>query len=147
MFSKIPGGRVLVVDDDEEVLVSMKALLELSGFDVKTVASAEEAIREMVNRQYDLLILDVCMPRVDGVDLYREVKSIEQYKDVPIMFTSGYPAWTEPDEQRREIFKIAEAYMQKPFNVEVFVKTVRRLIRRTVPANGSGPPNAKEVMP
>ena len=147
MFSKMPGRRVLVVDDDEDVLRSMKTLLELSGFDVKTIASGEEAIREMGNRQYDLLILDVSMPRVDGVELYREVKNIEQYKDVPIVFTSGYPAWTEPEEQRREIFKKAEAYMQKPFNIEVFVKTVRRLIAKEVPANGTGLPKAKEVTP
>ncbi len=147
MFSKITERRVLVVDDDEDVLRSMKTLLELSGFDVKTIASGEEAIREMGNRQYDLLILDVSMPRVDGVELYRKVKSVERYKDVPIMFTSGYPAWTEPEEQRREIFREAEAYMQKPFNVEVFVKTVRRLIGKQVPTNGSGPPIAREVTP
>ena len=147
MFSKMPGRRVLVVDDDEDVLRSMKALLELAGFDAKTVASGGEAIREMENLRYDLLILDVSMPRVDGVELYREIKSMEQYKGVPIVFTSGYPAWTEPEQQRREILKKAEAYMQKPFNVEAFVKTVRRLIAKQVPANGSSPPKAKEVTP
>ncbi|RJP66268.1 MAG: response regulator [Candidatus Abyssobacteria bacterium SURF_17] len=127
MLSKGLAKSVLVVDDDEAVLDSMKAVLELAGFDVKTVCDGTEVIKTMGNRRYDVLILDVNMPRIDGVELFQEIKNCEQYRGLPVVFTSGYPVWSEPEEGRREIFKKANAYLQKPFNIDVLMKTVERL--------------------
>jgi len=136
MLSEGPAKRVLVVDDDEEVLGSMKVLLEVAGFCVGTARNREEAIKEIEDTRYDLMILDVTMPMIDGTELFQEIKNTKRCKDVPVVFTSGYPIWTEPEERRRKIFGQAEAYMQKPFNIEVFIATVRRLAGGGVPADG-----------
>ena len=127
MLSKRLAKSVLVVDDDEVVLGSMKAVLELAGFDVSTVCDGTEVMKAMGERRYDVLILDVNMPRIDGVELFQEIKNSEQYRGLPVVFTSGYPVWSEPEERRREIFKEANAYLQKPFNIHVLMKTVERL--------------------
>jgi CheY-like chemotaxis protein len=136
MFSKKLAKSVLVVDDDQDVLYSMKALLEVAGLDVRIAHDGDGAIKEIENRRYDLLILDVSMPGIDGVALFQTIRSNEHYRDVPVMFTSGYPVWIESDERRREIFKKAEAYLQKPFNIDVFMSTVWRLVAKGMLANG-----------
>ena len=136
MFSKNLAKSVLVVDDDHDVLCSMKALLEVVGLDVHIAHDGDGAIKEMENRRYDLLILDVSMPGIDGIALFQTIKSNEHYRDVPIMFTSGYPVWIESDERRKEMFKKAEAYLQKPFNIDVFMKTVWKLVTKEMRMNG-----------
>ena len=75
------------------------------------------------------MIFDVSMPRIDGVELFRAVRNSEGCRDIPVMFTSGFPSWSEPEEQRREIFNKAEAYIQKPFNTDAFIETIRRLLK------------------
>lgn len=136
MFSRKPAKSVLVVDDDQDVLCSMKTLLEVTGLDVCVAQDADGAVRELENRRYDLLILDVSMPGIDGTALFQTIKSDERYRDVPVMFTSGYPVWIESDKRRREIFEKAEAYLQKPFNIDVFMNTVWRLVAKGVRLNG-----------
>ncbi|UCD56039.1 MAG: response regulator [Candidatus Hydrogenedentota bacterium] len=135
MLSDNPVKKVLVVDDNEDVLRSMKILLELGGLKVTTVEDGEKAFEEIKSDKYDLLILDVAMPRIDGVKLFQMVKDHEEYRGTPVLFTSGFPIWTEPEGQRKRIFHKAEAYIQKPFNTEVFMETVRKLLTKqtTVP--------------
>jgi chemosensory pili system protein ChpA (sensor histidine kinase/response regulator) len=123
------GQTVLVVDDNQAALASIKILLEMIGLKVRTMHDGEEAIEEIKNHKYDLLIFDVSMPGIDGVDLFRVVRESEGCRDIPVMFTSGFPSWSEPEEQRREILNRAEAYMQKPFNTEMFYETIRRLLK------------------
>lgn len=137
MLSREPGKRVLVVDDNEDVLCSIKVLLDLAGFNVSTIGNGEDAIREIKSEKYDLLILDVTMPGIDGVKVFQLIKNSEEHRDIPVLFTSGFPIWTASEEQRREIFEKAEAYMQKPFDTQMFIETVRRLLKREMPANGS----------
>ncbi len=128
MPSKEPEKRVLVVDDNEAVLRSMKVLLELDGLNVDTIGNGKEAIEEIRTHNYDLLILDVTMPEIDGVKLFQTVKDNEKHRNIPVMFTSGFPIWIEPEGQRREIFNKAEAYVQKPFNIDIFMETVRKFL-------------------
>ncbi len=137
MLSREAEMRVLVVDDNENVLCSIKDLLNLAGFNVNTVGNGEDALRKIKSEQYDLLILDVTMPGIDGVKLFQLIKNSEEYRNIPVLFTSGFPIWADPEEQRREIFEKAEAYLQKPFNIQIFIETVRRLSKRETPANGS----------
>ncbi|MHA2371220.1 MAG: response regulator [Candidatus Hodarchaeales archaeon] len=118
-----------MVDDNGDARNSIKVLLELIGLKGKTMGSGEEAIEEIKDHRYDLLIFDVSMPRIDGVELYRVVKSNEERKNIPVLFTSGFPSWIEPEEQRRKIFNKAEGYIQKPFNTDAFIELIRRLLK------------------
>lgn len=129
MLSQKAEKKVLVVDDNEDVLDSIKILLELIGLKVKAMRGGEEAIEEIKGHKYDLLVFDVAMPGIDGVELYKVVKSSEEHKNTPVLFTSGFPSWIEPEEQRRKIFSKAEAYIQKPFNTDAFIETIQGLLK------------------
>lgn len=129
MLAQEAGQKVLVVDDNEVALASIKILLEMIGLKVRAMHDGEEAIEEIKSNKYDLLIFDVSMPGIDGVELFRMVRESEGYSDIPVVFTSGFPSWSEPEEQRREILDKAAAYIQKPFNVDTFFETIRRLLK------------------
>ena len=130
MLSQEIEKTILVVDDNEDARNSIKVLLELIGLNVRTMEDGEEAIQEIKNHKYDLLIFDVSMPRIDGVELFQLVKNSEGQRNIPVLFTSGLPSWSEPEEQRREILNKAEAYIQKPFNIDFFLETIRRLLQK-----------------
>lgn len=129
MLSQEVGQKVLVVDDNEDARNSIKILLEMVGLKVVAVQDGGEAIEEIKSHKYDLLIFDVSMPGVDGVELFRTVRKSEDCRNIPVMFTSGFPSWSETEEQRREMLDKADAYIQKPFNIEAFIETTRRLLK------------------
>jgi CheY-like chemotaxis protein len=122
--------RILVADDDEDFLSAMRAVLEFGGFRVDTAEDGEKALKEIKRHGYDLLILDVVMPRIDGVKLFQMVKKSKRYRDIPVLFVSGYPVMNELEERKREIVKKAEAYIQKPFKTKEFLEMARRLLEK-----------------
>ena len=121
--------RVLVADDDEDVLSVTRAVLDFAGFKVDTAGDGEKALKEIKRHKYDLLILDVIMPRIDGLKLFQKLKKSKRYADIPVLFISGYPVKTVLEERKREIVEKAEAYIQKPFQTKVFLDTVRKLLQ------------------
>ncbi len=133
MLSQEIGKNVLVVDDNEDARNSLKLLLELIGLHVSTVEGGEEAIKEINTHKYDLLIFDVSMPRIDGVELFQVVRNSEEHRGIPVLFTSGFPSWTEPEEHRRRIFNNADGYIQKPFNTDIFLETIQKLLQKRNP--------------
>ncbi len=120
--------RILVADDDEDFLSAIRAVLEFGGFRVDTAEDGEKALKEIKRHKYDLLILDVIMPRIDGVKLFQMARKSKKYRDVPVLFVSGYPVMTELEERKREIVNKAEAYIQKPFKTKEFLETARKLL-------------------
>jgi DNA-binding NtrC family response regulator len=81
--------KILVVDDDAIVIKSCKRILEAEGLEVSTVPSADEALEMIKKYEFDLLLIDVKMPKHDGVFLMREIKKV--IPDMPIIVMSGYP--------------------------------------------------------
>ncbi|MFB0519870.1 MAG: response regulator, partial [Desulfatiglandales bacterium] len=75
--------KILVVDDEDIVLESCQAVLELAGFEVLLVPSADKALEAMKSNEFTLLLVDVKMPKRDGMYLMRKVK--EQWPDIPIL--------------------------------------------------------------
>ena len=90
----------------------------------------KEALKEIKRRRYDLLILDVIMPRIDGVKLFQMVRKSKKYAGTPVLFVSGYPDKIELDERKQEIVEKADAYIQKPLTAKLFLETVRRLLEK-----------------
>jgi DNA-binding NtrC family response regulator len=80
---------VLVVDDDPIVLASCRRILEAEGWFVQDAASVAEALAAMNGRDFDLLVVDVKMPEVDGLQLVARVR--ESRTPVPVIVMSGYP--------------------------------------------------------
>ncbi len=122
--------RVLVADDDKDFLGVTRAILESAGFKVDTAENGAEALKEIKRRKYDLLILDIIMPKIDGIKLYKMAKKSKRYKDIPVLFISGYPILANLQKGKREIVDKAEASIQKPFKTKLFVDMVHALMEK-----------------
>jgi len=117
--------KILVVDDEDIVLESCQAVFELEGFEVMLVPSADKALKAMQNDDFSVLIVDVKMPKHDGIYLMKKIK--EQWPDIPIIVMSGYST----TETIQEAFQVgAASFIAKPFEPDELVKTVRQIIEK-----------------
>ncbi|MFO8165627.1 MAG: response regulator [Thermodesulfobacteriota bacterium] len=117
--------KILVVDDEDIVLDSCQAVFELEGFEVMLVPSADKAVEAMQNDNFALLLIDVKMPKHDGMYLMKKIK--EQWPNIPIIVMSGY--YTA--ETIKEAFKMGAAnFIAKPFEPDELIRTVRQIIEK-----------------
>src|SRR5258706_1549785 len=82
--------RILVVDDDENILNLEKTILEQKGFDVTGAAGGAEALKVLEDNGFDLVLLDVMMPEVDGFAVCRRIKEDPRLKDIPVIFLTAH---------------------------------------------------------
>ena len=125
--------RILLVDDDRGLLVPLAEQLRLDGFDVTTARDGDEALRRLDLAWPDLLIIDLLMPRMDGLTLAREVKA---RADLPIIVLSAIDAG---DNKADLIDEFAEDYITKPYNYAELRARIQRVLRRVgdrVPRKG-----------
>jgi len=117
--------RILVVDDDAIVIKSCRRILEPEGFEVTTVPSADEALEKIKTLDFDLLLMDVKMPKHDGIFLMREIN--KNWPDIPIIVMSGYPT----PETIADVFKLgAVQFIPKPFKPDELLKSIREVIQK-----------------
>jgi DNA-binding NtrC family response regulator len=122
--------KILVVDDDAIVIKSCRRILEAEGFEVTTVPSADEALEKIKYYDFDLLLMDVKMPKHDGLFLMREIK--KHWPDIPIIVMSGYPT----PETIADVLKLgATQFIPKPFRPDELTKSVRQVLERMVKKN------------
>jgi CheY-like chemotaxis protein len=81
---------LLLVDDQPENLVALESLLSLPDYRLTSVTSAREALIQLLNTEFALIVLDVEMPEMNGIELARIVKERRKTRDVPIIFLSAY---------------------------------------------------------
>jgi FixJ family two-component response regulator len=114
-----------VVDDDDSVRTALKRLLRTVGFNVKTFKSAEEFLDSGLAPCPDLLILDVRMTGMSGLELQR--KLIQQGSDIPVIFVTAYD---DMDARRTAMVAGAVAFMQKPFDEKILFDAIQRGLSR-----------------
>ena len=116
--------RILVVDDDPNLLVVLAEQLRDDGFDVVTARDGQEALRRLDAGWPDLIILDLTMPRMDGLALARQIKS---QADLPIIVLS---AIDNADKKVRLLDEVAEDYVSKPYHYPELRARIQRVLRR-----------------
>jgi DNA-binding NtrC family response regulator len=122
--------KILVVDDDAIVIKSCKRILEAEGLEVSTVSTADEALEMIKRYAFDLLLIDVKMPRHDGMFLMREVKKL--VADIPIIVMSGYPT----PETISDVLNLgATQFIPKPFRPDELIKIVRPVLQKILSKN------------
>ena len=128
--------RILVVDDEQDLLEILKFNLETEGYEVETATSAEEALEKDV-ASFDLLLLDVMMGGMSGFAMARRLKENPSTANVPIIFLTARD--TENDTVTG--FNLgADDYISKPFSLREVMVRVRAVLRRTAaPASGEEP--------
>ncbi len=87
------SDRVLIVDDEEGIRLLYKEELEEEGYEVELASSGEEALKKLDSNHLDLVLLDIKMPGMDGVEVLRKLK--EKYKDLPVILCTAYPHYKQ----------------------------------------------------
>lgn len=120
-----PGStRILLVDDDPNLLVFLAGQLRSDGFEVQTARDGQEALRRLEGAWPDLLVIDLLMPRLDGLTLARQVKA---RADLPIIVLSAIDAG---DSKAEALEEVAEDYITKPFHYPELRARITRVLRR-----------------
>jgi len=128
-MSTLKNIRIHVVDDDSITLLAVKYLLEEYKAEVKTSSSSKDALLEIIDERPDLVILDLMMPGLDGLDMCRLLRQEPGLKDLKIVIFSGKTY--EHDQQRAMSFG-ADGYITKPLIDENFVKKIMEIIEEKV---------------
>jgi DNA-binding NtrC family response regulator len=118
-------GRILVVDDDESIRKMLMVILQRSGYSVDAAASGEEAIAKSDVNFYNLAVIDVRLPDMDGTKLLTLLKETSP-RMMKIILT-GYPV---VENALQAINRGVDGYLTKPANVDQLLKTVAELLRR-----------------
>jgi DNA-binding NtrC family response regulator len=117
-------AKIIIVDDDENIRKTMKAILEDEGYIVDLAKSGNEAIKMTQHTAYNIALLDIRLPDMEGVELLKLIKD-NVPKTRKIMVT-GYPSMQNAI---TALNKNADAYLVKPVNVEKLLDTVREQLR------------------
>jgi DNA-binding response OmpR family regulator len=125
--SETATGRVLVIEDDAEIAEVLRRTLRQEGHEVKTAGDGEEALTTAVEFMPDLVILDLGLPKLDGVEVLRRLRSDD---DVPVLILT---ARTDLDDRVEGLDTGADDYLVKPFERQELLARMRALMRRRPP--------------
>ena len=123
---------IALVDDDRNILTSVAMTLEAEGFNVRTYTDGAEALKGLTAQPADLAILDIKMPRMDGMELLGQLRKDSA---MPVIFL------TSKDDEVDEVLGLrmgADDYIKKPFSQRLLVERIRALLRRGELARGHG---------
>ena len=123
--------RLLVADDDPEVLARMEQALSLHGYEVWAAADGQEALDRAREIEPDLILLDVAMPLMDGYEVVRRLKRDEKTRPIPVIVATDSPADREQERVRVLGMDIAE-YLTKPLSIEVLIREIKKVIAEKV---------------
>jgi len=118
-------ARVLIADDDAVILRLLEVNFSLEGYEVVTASRGEEAIERASEGRFDLIVLDVMMPGMDGWEVASRLKEEEVTASIPVVFLS---ARTQEQDKERGMRLGVAAYVTKPFDPEELLGLAQRLI-------------------
>jgi DNA-binding NtrC family response regulator len=125
MAKALPPVRVLVVDDDQAILEFMETFLTKDGFEVTTLANPKDAPGEVKDGGYHLVVLDLMMPGLGGVEVLEQIRRVDN--DVAVVIFTGYPSL---DTAVQSMKLDAVDYLKKPFNPDEFREVLDRVMRK-----------------
>jgi two-component system CheB/CheR fusion protein len=135
----VPGAlfqlRILVVDDSSDTVEMLCKLFEMEGAAVVTASGALEALEIARDRDFDVILSDISMPRMDGFEFVRRLREIEKQQAVPVIALTGFGRAEDRDRARAEGFF---SHVTKPIDVNSLVETLSKLPTRGQPARVQG---------
>lgn len=120
------GAKILIVDDLPINVDFLREELAARGFAVSSASDGEQALQQVVEVQPDLLLLDVSMPRLDGIGVLKALRSDEEYRDLPVILLT---ARRESGNRIEGLDAGADDYITKPFHIDEVVARIRSLLR------------------
>ncbi len=131
---------IALVDDDRNILTSLRMLLEAEGYKILAYTDGVSAYDGITADPPDLAILDIKMPRMDGMELLRRLR---QKSEMPVIFL------TSKDDEIDELFGLkmgADDFIRKPFSQRLVVERVRAILRRSQPREASAPQEDAKII-
>ena len=117
--------RVLVVDDEDDLLELVRYNLAKDGYDVECVGSGEQALQSARTNPPDLVVLDLMMPKISGLDLLQQIRSVDD--DIAVIILTGYPSI---ETASASIQHEVSAYIHKPFTPQEFREVIARIAKK-----------------
>lgn len=124
--NKLAPKTILVIEDDETMRSALKRIFESEGMVVKTAADGTQLSTVLDDNPIDLIILDIGLPWINGLELAKLLKEHEDLKEIPLIFVSGK---TSEFDVKRGFEAGADDYIKKPFDVDHMKKTVNTLLK------------------
>ena len=124
--SAMPAGRrILVVEDDVNILRQIEFNLQTNGFAVETATNGADALRAMMTNRPELLITDIMMPEMDGYELVAALRADDNLADLPVIMLT---AKTQDADVTEGYNSGTDLYLTKPFNPAELLRFVRRIL-------------------
>jgi CheY-like chemotaxis protein len=118
-------NKILLVEDELALRETLQEILELNNFDVSIAGSGEEALESIQKMAPDLIVSDIMMPGMTGLDFIKKVHQEDKFKDIPFIFLS---ALASKEDQNNGIIAGAKGYITKPFKAYELMSLIRELL-------------------
>lgn len=126
--------KILIIDDEQDVLLFLGTLLRKNGYDVCEACDGVEGMKKVMEEKPDLVCLDLIMPEKTGIKMYREMRKDDQLKGVPVIMVTGIESvdrWDFKDFKtfiRERSLPRPDGYIEKPIDKEQFLKAVKEVL-------------------
>jgi DNA-binding NtrC family response regulator len=121
--------RILFVDDEPDLTSLFKKVLESAGFNVNVFSNSDDVLRDFKPHFYDLVMLDIVMPKMDGFSLYKELKKVDP--DVKVCFLTASEKYREGLREGEYQMLSKDLFIQKPLSIKDLTKEIHRRIGST----------------
>lgn len=122
-----PDTHILVIDDDPNLLLLLTKMLTRIGAKTTTAETGEEGLKLLESESYQMLILDLMLPDMDGFEILSNIRENPQYDDLPVLILS---ARADPDAIGRGLSLGADGYLTKPYLPNTLTSRVRTLLSK-----------------
>ena len=122
------GKRILIIDDEEDIITYLATFFEDNGFNVITAPNGKEGVQKAISENPDLITLDVSMPQESGVKALRELQENDVTKNTPVILITGVAYDFKKFIETRKQVHPPEGYFEKPVDREKLLKKVNELL-------------------
>jgi len=122
------GKNILIIDDEQMITTSLQKLLKKKGYDPTIVSSGKSALEEIKTRDFDLVVLDIRMPEMDGIETIQAIRehcSAAGKNPIPEIVITGY---ADESKYKSAVDLKVAAYIYKPFDIKDFLDTIQRTL-------------------
>lgn len=119
--------KIIVVDDEEDILLLMRRILENRNYEVALSKNGQELFTRLKTERPDLIILDVMMPGISGFEVCRQLKSLPETKQIPVLLLT---VLMDKNDVRRGMASGADAYLNKPFDPDLLIREIDGILQK-----------------
>ena len=132
--NNIMKKKIFIVDDEEEMISFLSAFLEDNGFEVSSAFDGDQALKMLESEKPDLVTLDIMMPNKSGIKVFKEMRTSDKYKNIPIIVITGFHRQANPLVDFKKFIysrkiKQPEGFIEKPIDKENLLLTINETIK------------------